>query len=102
MEDAVGPSDPAVCYWKEAAERRAAVGIVLGLDSPPVREHDRTTDREAKPEPLRPMGDERIEHGLELTIRNADAAIGDGDLHRIAVGNGGQGEPTLGRVHSAH
>ena len=37
------------------------------------------------------MGDERIEHGVELTIGNADAAIGDGDLHEPVVGNGGQG-----------
>ena len=56
-----------------------------------MRENDRTTDREAKAESLRPMGHERIEHGVELTIGNADAAIGDRDLHALVVGNGASG-----------
>jgi len=40
-----GRSDLPVRDGKKAAERRAAVGIVLGLDSSAMRENDRTTDR---------------------------------------------------------
>ena len=96
------PSDRAVGNWKEAAERCAAVGIVLGMDSSPVRANDRTTDREAKAESLRPMRDERIKDGVELTFGNPDAAIGDGDLHALVVSNRGQGELTFGRLDRAH
>ena len=40
-----GRSDLPVRDGKKATERRAAVGIVLGLDSSAMRENDRTTDR---------------------------------------------------------
>ena len=56
---------------QRAMERRAAVGVVLGLDRSAVGGHDRAADRQAKAQALFAERHERLEHPLELPLGNA-------------------------------
>ena len=66
---------------KKTPERGAAVGVLLGPDRAAVRGDNRPDNRQPEAEALLPERHERLEHALELTLRNTRTAIRQGQVH---------------------
>src|SRR5438067_13920781 len=72
-------------YGQAKIKRRAAVGIIRGPDFPFVCVNDAAADGEAKPHSLLFRGEETLKDLFYFFLRNADAKIGDGYLHRALL-----------------
>ena len=70
---------------QEAPERRAAIDVVLGPDRSAVCSYDRTADRKSEAEALIAKRHERLEHLLELALRNPNTVVRYRELHEAAL-----------------